>query len=85
MPIRIHAADGLSVLLDGESPTVNVGKASRKLRELLAVLVCGQLGARQEDLTAWLWPETDGDRFAASLKIAIHRLRRRLGVNAVVI
>jgi len=91
MPVRIRAADGLVVELDEASEgdaaaddgPAKAGKTAQKLRELLAVLVARPRGATQAELADWLWPNADGDKAAASLKVAIHRLRQWLGAEAV--
>lgn len=84
MPVRIEASDGLVVKVDGaRSPPQ--AKGARKLRELVAVLAAEPGGATQADLADWLWPEAEGDRAAASLKVAIHRVRQWLGSDAVLV
>ena len=82
MPIRIRAADGLVVEVDGD-PEASGAKPAQKLRELLAVLVAKRGGVLHADLVDWLWPEAEGDKAAASLKAATHRLRQWLGSEAV--
>lgn len=83
MPVQIAALHGLSVqLFDGEPERT---KPPMKLRELLAILVAERDGASQGDLGEWLWPEADGDRAAAALKTAIHRLRLWVGADAVIV
>ena len=42
-------------------------------------------GATQAELHDWLWPDADGDRAAASLKVALHRLRGWLGFESVLL
>lgn len=82
MPVRILALEGLQVELAGTDAAA-AGKPAAKLRELLAALVAERQGATQADLAEWLWPEAEGDRAAASLKVATHRLRQWLGADAV--
>jgi LuxR family maltose regulon positive regulatory protein len=83
MPVSIVVNDGLRVeVLDRTEPAPGA-KTARKLRELVAVLVVEREGALQSDLLDWLWPDADGDKAAASLKAATHRLRQWLGADAV--
>ena len=35
------------------------------------------------ELLDWLWPDAEGDKAAAPLKVAIHRLREWLGTTSV--
>jgi hypothetical protein len=86
MPVGIEATGGLVVTLDGgDARAAQQGKSARKLRELVAVLVAAPNGATQADLADWLWPDADGDRAAASLKVAIHRARQWLGSDAILV
>lgn len=82
-PVRIRARHGLEVEVDGETPEATGVKSAQKLRELLSALVAQRQGVTQADLIDWLWPDADGDRGAASLKTAVHRLRQWLGAEAV--
>ena len=82
LAIRIETAAGLAV---AGHETAAGQKPARKLRELLAVLVAVKKGATQAELGDWLWPDVDGDKAAASLKAAVHRLRRWLGADAVLV
>ena len=82
-PVRIRAASGLEVKIEGEGPDASGVRAAQKLRELLAVLVAQRNGATQADLCDWLWPDAEGDKAQQSLKQAVHRLRQWLGTDAV--
>ena len=86
MPVRIEATGGLVVTV-GRRRThpAAQAKSARKLRELVAVLVAEPNGATQADLADWLWPDAEGDRAAASLKVAIHRARQWLGSDAILV
>jgi hypothetical protein len=83
MRVRIQALDGLAVTIDGQAAMPAGGKSPRKLRELVAVLAAEPAGATAADLAEWLWPDVEGDKAAASLKAAIHRVRRWLGAEAI--
>jgi len=80
--IRIETEDGLRVL--GREAAAGT-KPAKKLRELLAVLCVRREGATQLELADWLWPDADGDRAAASLKAAVHRLRQWIGAESVLV
>ena len=87
MPVRIRALNGLDVEIDQAAADASPGaKPPTRLRELLAVLVVRRRqGATQSELCDWLWPEAEGDKAAASLKVALHRLRAWLGHDAVLL
>jgi LuxR family transcriptional regulator, maltose regulon positive regulatory protein len=83
-PVRIHTLGRFAVLKD--RPLRFGRKAQRKPFELLKALVA--LGGRdvpEEALGEALWPETDGDLARQNLKAAVHRLRRLIGVETVVV
>lgn len=84
MPVSIEAERGLKVTVVGEGDAPREGgKSPQKLRELLAILVAERDGVSQGEAQDWLWPDSDGDRAATSLKVAVHRLRQWLGNDAV--
>jgi hypothetical protein len=85
MPVQIDALAGLEVRIEdgGDAPAPQ--KPPAKLRELLAILVAERGGVAQAELGEWLWPDADGDRAAASLKVSVHRLRQWLGSEAVTV
>jgi ATP/maltotriose-dependent transcriptional regulator MalT len=84
MPVQIHALGGLVVQVGGQETDGGAKPASR-LRELLAALVARRQGATQAELCDWLWPDAEGDKAAASLKVGVHRLRAWLGHEAVTV
>jgi hypothetical protein len=84
MPVQIAALSGLVVRVDGAEAAGGAKPASR-LRELLAVLVARRFGATQTELCDWLWPDAEGDKAVASLKMGVHRLRHWLGHEAVTV
>lgn len=85
LPVQIAALCGLEVRIDEGGEETAPQKPPAKLRELLAILVAERGGVAQAELGEWLWPEADGDRAAASLKVSIHRLRQWLGTEAVTV
>ena len=86
MPVQIRALAGLVVRVQGQPADDSAGaKPASRLRDLLAVLVASRRGATQAELCDWLWPDADGDKAAASLKMGVHRLRAWLGHDAVLV
>jgi ATP/maltotriose-dependent transcriptional regulator MalT len=85
MPVQIDALAGLEVRIEDGGGDAAPQKPPAKLRELLAILVAERGGVAQAELAEWLWPDADGDRAAASLKVSVHRLRQWLGSEAVTV
>ncbi len=88
LPVVIRARSGLDVIVEGApddaDPKEAKGvKSAQKLRELVAILVALPGGATQAELCDLLWPDAEGDKAAASLKVATHRVRQWLGAEAV--
>jgi DNA-binding SARP family transcriptional activator len=84
-PIKIYTLGRFSVLVDGK-PLAFGGKAQKRPLDLLKALIA--LGARdvpEARLMEALWPETEGDLAKLSLNAAIHRLRKLLGADALVL
>lgn len=85
VPVRIKALAGLEVEMD-EPGELGGAKPAARLRELLAALVARHPhGAPQAELQDWLWPDAEGDKASASLKVAVHRLRAWLGHESVLL
>jgi ATP/maltotriose-dependent transcriptional regulator MalT/DNA-binding SARP family transcriptional activator len=84
-PLRIQTLGRFAVLKDGE-PMDFTGKASRRPLELLKALIAlGGSGVSQDALTDALWPEVDGDRGQQSFEMALHRLRKLLGDETLLV
>lgn len=84
--VHIQGKKGLHVDVSGSlAEQEGAAKSARKLREVLAVLVAKKEGASQDDLASWVWPDSEGDKAAASLKVAVHRLRKWLGADSVLV
>lgn len=82
-PVRIYSFDSFVIQVDGK-PIEQSGKGQRKILELLEMLVL--LGGRNVNgaqLSELLWPDTEGDLAKQSLEITLHRLRKFLGKEAV--
>jgi LuxR family transcriptional regulator, maltose regulon positive regulatory protein len=83
-PVRIRTLGQFSVLLDG-APLTFRGKAPKRPMELLKGLIArGGIGVDAQALWETLWPDSDGDAAANAFAMALHRLRKLLGDDAVV-
>ncbi len=84
--VRIEGANGLTVSIDGRAAVPSSGnKSAKKVRTLVAVLAARASGVSQVQLADWLWPDADGDRATNALKVTIHRARKWLGKDAIVV
>jgi len=84
-PFRIHTLGRFAVLKDGE-PMDFTGKASRRPLELLKALIAfGGRDVSQDALVDGLWPDADGDLAHQSFEMALHRLRKLFGDDAILV
>ena len=80
-PVRVFTLGQFKVEVGG-STLEFPGKSPRKLFELLKVLIAlGGNDVPEEQITDLLWAEQDGDAAHQSFTIALHRLRRLLGIR----
>ncbi len=85
-PVRVITLNGFAIELRGERVDLPAGKVQRKPLELLRMLaVHGNRPVSADLLADRLWPESDGARARAALKVTIGRLRRLLGNEAAVV
>lgn len=78
-PLKIITLGTFDLVKEGE-PLVFPVKAPRKMLLLLKALIAsGRKGLSEEQLTADLWPETDGDMAHQAFATSLYRLRLLLG------
>jgi ATP/maltotriose-dependent transcriptional regulator MalT/DNA-binding SARP family transcriptional activator len=84
-PLRIYTLGQFRVLKD-DQPVVAGRKAPRRVLELLqAIVAMGPREVSRERLTEALWPDAEGDTARDAFEIALHRLRKLLGDDTVVL
>jgi DNA-binding SARP family transcriptional activator len=70
---------GCFALTCGGTPIREQGKAQRRPRDLLKMLIaCGGRGVNKDRLADFLWPDADAAAASAALDMAISRLRKLL-------
>lgn len=83
--IKIHTLGRFALLVD-DKPSSLAARAQNKTLELLKVLIA--LGGREvpdEKLSEALWPEAEGDFAHQNFKVTLHRLRKLIGADALVV
>ncbi|HVO87751.1 MAG TPA: bacterial transcriptional activator domain-containing protein, partial [Casimicrobiaceae bacterium] len=79
-PLKIETLGRLTIACGG-APVREQGKAQRRPRDLLKVLIaCGGRDVNKERLADLLWADADSDAAGAALDMAISRLRKLLAV-----
>jgi LuxR family transcriptional regulator, maltose regulon positive regulatory protein len=83
--LRIQALGSLKVWLDDE-PIDSSGKARHKVLDLLkSMIVLGGLQVARTDLADALWPDADGDTALKNLEVTLHRLRKLLRNDELIV
>ena len=82
-PLRVQVITEGKAELDGVP--LELGGKGRELLLLLATLGDGERPVARETLQDRLWPDSDGDRAKQALDTAIHRLRRQLGTESMIL
>jgi len=83
-PLRVVALGRFELWKDGR-PLAFKGRQQQRPLGLLKLLVAqGGRGVPVSAVAEGLWPDSDGDRAANALKVALHRLRKLLGYDAAV-
>jgi hypothetical protein len=84
-PIKLFTLGGLEMVAH-EKPIEPSVKPPRKLFELLLLLITAKgVGIPKENAAYRLWPDSDGDRAIQNLNTALHRLRKVLGEEEVIL
>lgn len=84
-PIRLYTLGRFALVKDGQ-PVKFEGKAQKKTLELLKALVA--LGGREvseQRLCDTLWPDAEADDARRNLKITLHRLRKIVGHDVLIL
>ncbi len=84
-PVKIYTLGHFSLLIN-DQPLQFSGKAQQKPLELMKVLI--SLGGREvgkNRLTDYLWPDTEGDKAYRALDTTLHRLRKLVGYEQVIL
>lgn len=84
-PVRIYSFATLQIEIDGKLLEPS-GKSQKKILELLvAIVALGGKNVNGNQLGQLLWPDSDGDVTAKSLETGLHRLRKLIGKQAVLL
>jgi LuxR family transcriptional regulator, maltose regulon positive regulatory protein len=84
-PLKLFTFGGLEMVVHGKSLEPSL-KPPRKLFELLILLITAKRSGIAKDTAAYrLWPDSDGDRAMQNLNTALHRLRKLLVEDEVIL
>ncbi len=84
-PVRIYCFNHLQIELDGHRLKQD-GKSQKKVIELLLTIISlGSQEVKSEQVSDWLWPDSDGDLAKQTLETALFRLRKLIGKSTVLV
>lgn len=84
--VKIYTLGRFSVTVHDAPVEAATGHAARKPLTLLKALIAfGGDAVNQQELIAALWPDSDGDTGHKAFEITLHRLRKLLGADALVL
>ena len=83
--VSVFTLGRFSLLLDGEPAEFGRKMPHRPLELLKTIIAQGGRNASISGLTSVLWPDTDGDTAQRSFDTTLHRLRKLLGDDRVLV
>lgn len=84
-PIRIYSFGSLVIEINGR-PLEQSGKSQKKIIELLStIILLGGRNVSSDKLGEILWPDADGDLARKSIETGLHRLRKLIGKESVLL
>jgi len=84
-PVKIYTFGECRIIINGKK-LVLTGKSQRKPLALLkAIISLGAWKINQSSLAEKVWPDSDGTESMRSLKVTVHRLRKILGTETILI
>lgn len=82
-PVRILTLGGFVLEVGGTKFDSIDKRVQRPLQLLKCLIAMGENGVSSSSICAALWPESEGDKAAASLKVNLNRLRQLLPRDAI--
>jgi DNA-binding SARP family transcriptional activator len=83
--LRIFVLGGFRLEADGATVQAGARTPTRSLDILRVLAISKDHACSLQDLYEWLWPDADGDQAKAACEQALHRLRKLLSVQDVVV
>ena len=80
-PVRIHTLGRFSIQLNGHAVSSKPSRQHRPVELLQALIALGGRDVGVEVLCQALWPDADGDLAKNTFDVTLHRLRRLIGIN----
>jgi DNA-binding SARP family transcriptional activator len=85
LPVTIFTLGRFSLLINGEAADFGRKAPRRPLELLKAIIAQGGRDVSISRLTLMLWPDVDGDKALRSFNTTLHRLRKFLGDDRVLV
>ncbi len=84
-PVKIYTMGSFSLLVDEQAVSLS-GKTKTKVIDLLkAIVSLGSCDVPETRICDLLWPDAEGDMAKQNFKTTLHRLRKQVGQNALIV
>lgn len=84
-PLEIKTFGGFSLITQGERLQLTYKTQQKPIELLKALIACGGYEVCEERLSERLWPDAEGDIAHRRYNTTLHRLRRLIGSNAIIV
>lgn len=84
-PVRIYTLGRFGLLRDGKAVRFEGRTQKRALDLLKALIAFGSREVSEQKLCDALWPDAEADAAGVNLKVTLHRLRRLIGHEAIIL
>ncbi|MEE8546956.1 MAG: BTAD domain-containing putative transcriptional regulator [bacterium] len=84
-PLKIYTLGKFELLMDGKLVKSSRKAQMKPLSMLKALISFGGKEVREEQITDALWPDADGDMAHQSFATTLHRLRRIIGADTLIL
>ena len=82
-PLRVRTLGAFAVLKDGVELRAGAQGQKKPVELLQAIIALGGKDVSEARLCDALWPDAEADQARSNLKVALHRLRKLLAVDAI--
>jgi DNA-binding SARP family transcriptional activator len=84
-PVKIHTLGTFSIEIDGQPLTVSGKRRNRAIELLIALIALSGRDVAEQQISDLFWPDVEGDMAQQNLKVTLHRLRKLIGQESVVL
>jgi two-component SAPR family response regulator len=84
-PVKIHTLGSFSIKIDRKPITVPGKRRNRAIELLVALVAMSGRDVSEQQIGDLFWPDVDGDLARQNIKVTLHRLRKLIGQESVLL